>query len=379
MEAWGIRNAKSATIYSLSRNEGGSNLLVPTLFLDSLKIIDIKQNSGGIIWAAAKEKGLVGWSTPKAVYSISMEDSLFSIDNLNLSLGREYFKNLIDEKEVFNDEALITENIRDVEPIIVDYGNVEQLLINNEDIENFIIEDYSNKVKESFKWKIKIDTFTKILFLIPERIYKKNGTYVEFDFDYYPIYCKITIADSYQYVIKYRLKNGDFIRVFFGDEKIKILKMQNEIWVNADEFSSSVFENIQAQIGFETKNQILYYIINKYPNIIKNFKRIETYTDLNFNPLNDFDVLLSGEKILKHTLIEREDKQGLLMPAGELNGLYRIVFTIDTKNKDGLEEKQQIVFNKCLLKNEFDLNLSNEPSKVKLYLETGEEPIINRY
>ena len=67
------------------------------------------------------------------------------------------------------------------------------------------------------------------------------------------------------------------------------------------------------------------------------------------------------------------------MPAGELNGLYRIVFTIDTKNKDGLEEKQQIVFNKCLLKNEFDLNLSNEPSKVKLYLETGEEPIINRY
>ena len=155
--------------------------------------------------------------------------------------------------------------------------------------------------------------------------------------------------------------------------------MQNEIWVNADEFSSSVFENIQAQIGFETKNQILYYIINKYPNIIKNFKRIETYTDLNFNPLNDFDVLLSGEKILKHTLIEREDKQGLLMPAGELNGLYRIVFTIDTKNKDGLEEKQQIVFNKCLLKNEFDLNLSNEPSKVKLYLETGEEPIINRY
>ena len=142
MEAWGIRNAKSATIYSLSRNEGGSNLLVPTLFLDSLKIIDIKQNSGGIIWAAAKEKGLVGWSTPKAVYSISIEDSLFSIDNLNLSLGREYFKNLIDEKEVFNDEALIAENIRDVEPIIVDYGNVEQLLINNEDIENFIIEDY---------------------------------------------------------------------------------------------------------------------------------------------------------------------------------------------------------------------------------------------
>ena len=67
------------------------------------------------------------------------------------------------------------------------------------------------------------------------------------------------------------------------------------------------------------------------------------------------------------------------MPADELNGLYRIVFTIDTKNKDGLEEKQQIVFNKCLLKNEFDLNLSNEPSKVKLYLETGEEPIINRY
>ena len=67
------------------------------------------------------------------------------------------------------------------------------------------------------------------------------------------------------------------------------------------------------------------------------------------------------------------------MPAGELNGLYRIVFTIDTKNKDGLEEKQQIVFNKCLLKNEFALNLSNEPSEVKLYLETGEEPIINRY
>ena len=106
MEAWGIMNVKNATIYSLSQNEGGSNLLVPTLFLDSLKVSDISQNAGSIIWAAAKEKGLIGWSNPKSIYSLSMEDSLFSIGNLNLTLGREFFKNLINEMEYFEEYTL---------------------------------------------------------------------------------------------------------------------------------------------------------------------------------------------------------------------------------------------------------------------------------
>ena len=378
MEAWGIMNVKNATIYSLSQNEGGSNLLVPTLFLDSLKVSDISQNAGSIIWAAAKEKGLIGWSNPKSIYSLSMEDSLFSIGNLNLTLGREFFKNLINGKESCETNPLKLENIREIDPIIVNHGNVEQLLINNEDIENFIIEDYCNKTKESFKWRIKIDTFTKTLFLIPERIYKRNNGYVEFDFDYYPIYCKITIADSYQYVINYKLKNGDFIRVFFNDN-ITISKKVNEEWFETNEYSTSVFENIQAQISFNSNNEMLYYIINKYPTIINNFGKIECYTDLNFNPLNVFDVLLNGEKILKHVLIENKNREGLLMPAGELSGFYRVVFNIITKDKNDKETKQQIIFDKCLLKNEFDLTLSTEPSKIKLGLETGEEPIINNY
>lgn len=124
---------------------------------------------------------------------------------------------------------------------------------------------------------------------------------------------------------------------------------------------------------------MLYYIINKYPTIINNFGKIECYTDLNFNPLNDFDVLLNGEKILKHVLIENKNREGLLMPAGELSGFYRVVFNIITKDKNDKETKQQIIFDRCLLKNEFDLTLSTEPSKIKLGLETGEEPIINNY
>lgn len=405
-EQLGIKEVTDLTLYSIhNKEDSGDAYCVPALYLDTLKISTVEKTAQSTWASGGKDNSdLICWDFGKKI-SVRLEDALCSPASLDLCwggiFGSKWENGEIDFNTNLKDSV---KSISKFEKLFYPKDNKDKITINmmlppNEK-ENY--EDFSKTVdflnqllicgqfinsNRVYNWKMDISAQERSIFIVPDRFFDINGKsygiirkvfnkVVSFDDDLFvkEVVYELDEIDNFD-----NMNNVKYLKIKIDNDNnyYSYIGQDLDTFEITDKINTFQFKDIDMWNSFSGLNNLIYFLITKYEKYIKTDSDLFLWAYVypkTLKPYDDDYWFSQGERFQKYSLSLSKNglaAKSIIIRSGQYPGLFMAKGETLIRDKDGIDQKVQIIFPLCKIKSDNDISISadGEPSVFNIDME----------